>query len=490
MNETLVERAMDALLDPEIAHVVDLLLCRRDGEVHAYAQSGSCGFTREGLSWSRGANPLERQSPAAFAPLEAELAAIRPPQNENHYPFAYDNAAQMFEDPRAPDIAVIHSPAHNWEERGGHRGEHGSLDVVQSRAPLALSGCGVRRQGRVDAAARMIDVSPTLAALLGIEPDRNGRRLNGQNGRALDEALDSDERPEHVVGILCDGTNANVLYAMADAGELPGFARLLGAGTTYGWGLMASFPSATLANHTTALTGAHPGRHGVLHNAYFDRATGRQVLTNAPERWHLARNELSADVETLFEAASRTVGGFTAAVNEPIDRGAGYATFDVVRKSGVAEMSNALPAPEGVPGTTRKFAEASREYAWSSSADFLAVHQVRSLWSGEDGNPRPRFLWINLILPDAANHAGGPHSEMGYAGLRDTDARLGEILDVLGDAADRTAFMLLADHGMEETDPGCKGDYGTALTRAGIPFRDEAFGFLYLGELPDEQART
>jgi arylsulfatase A-like enzyme len=66
--------------------------------------------------------------------------------------------------------------------------------------------------------------------------------------------------------------------------------------------------------------------------------------------------------------------------------------------------------------------------------------------------------------------------------VRDTDARLGRILDAL-DAAGRTddtAFVLVADHGMEETDPGCTGDWGVALRDAGLRFRDEAYGFLYL----------
>ena len=30
-------------------------------------------------------------------------------------------------------------------------------------------------------------------------------------------------------------------------------------------------------------------------------------------------------------------------------------------------------------------------------------------------------------------------------------------------------------------DPSCTGDWDEALTEAGIPFRDEAYGFVYLG---------
>ena len=46
---------------------------------------------------------------------------------------------------------------------------------------------------------------------------------------------------------------------------------------------------------------------------------------------------------------------------------------------------------------------------------------------------------------------------------------------------DDCAFVLVADHGMEETDPTCTGDWDVALRAAGIQSRDEAYSFLYLG---------
>ncbi|MGH2830506.1 MAG: alkaline phosphatase family protein, partial [Actinomycetota bacterium] len=129
---------------------------------------------------------------------------------------------------------------------------------------------------------------------------------------------------------------------------------------------------------------------------------------------------------------------------------------------------------------TVAFVRSRAEYAWATAADHMAVEQARALWRGEAGNPVPRFAWINLILNDAGNHAGGPYSEIGYAALRDTDARMGAILDAMDWGGGQTAFLLLADHGMEESDPECTGDYSGALARAGIEFRDEGFGFLYL----------
>ncbi|MBI4728614.1 MAG: alkaline phosphatase family protein [Acidobacteria bacterium] len=479
-DATLSDRALEVLLGDSLRHVVDLVLRARDGLVEAHAADGSVGFDAAGARWVRGRNPLERRDPSAFSPLSEEIANLHPGNRANHYPLAYESASQLFADPRAPDLAVVHAPSHNWEERGGHRGEHGSLDVVQSRAPIVLSGAGVRRRGMVAGHARMIDVAPTLATLAGAEPE-GGCLLAGQQGRVIDEALDGTS-PRRVVAFLLDGTNANVLHAMAQSGELPTVARLLGEGTVLSDGIVASFPSVTLVNHTTALTGVHPGRHGVLHNAYYDRAVRRQVVTNARATWHLARGEISADVETLFEAVGRRRLGFTAAVNEPADRGAGYSTFDLVRRGEVGELRSALPDPREVPAATRAFVDAARDYAWATAADHVAVQQAIAVGTGAAGNPRPRLLWVNLILPDAAAHNGGPHSEMARAGLRDTDRRLGAILDSLDWGAGETAFALLADHGMEETDPACKGDFDEALERAGIPFRDEAYGFLYLGE--------
>jgi hypothetical protein len=483
-DETLRDRALEVLLGDDLAEVVDLVFLARDGEVEAHSRAGSVAFTAAGPAWVKGRDPIANQEVAAFTPLADELAGRRPSNEDNRYPYAYSSVAQLFDDPRAPDLAVVHTPAHNWEERGGHLGEHGSLDLVQSRAPLILAGAGVRKLGRIDAHARMIDVAPTLATLAGVAP-YDGSLLKRQDGRVLTEALDDRETPERVVAFLWDGTNANVLYEMAAAGELPNVARLMAEGTTFGHGLIASFPSVTLANHTTAITGVHPGHHGVLHNAYYDRSTGRQIITNAPQTWHLARDEISPSAETIFEAVARSGRGFAAAVDEPADRGAGYSTFDFLRRGEVKGIEGALPDPTSVPGATQEYVNLKREFAWSSSADTIAVMQAKQLWAGEHG-PRPVFMWINLILPDAANHAGGPYSDIGHAGLKDTDGRMGDILDSLDWGSGTTAFALLADHGMEESDPTCKGDFDQALTAAGIPFRDEAYGFIYLA--PDQSS--
>jgi arylsulfatase A-like enzyme len=71
---------------------------------------------------------------------------------------------------------------------------------------------------------------------------------------------------------------------------------------------------------------------------------------------------------------------------------------------------------------------------------------------------------------------------MAAAAVRDTDARVGRIFEQVERSGvwDDCAFFLVADHGMEETDPKVRGDWGAVLRDSGVAVRDEGYGFLYL----------
>ena len=300
----------------------------------------------------------------------------------------------------------------------------------------------------------------------------------------LDDVLDPSERPRHVIGVLFDGTNANVLYDMAARGEAPNVARLLDNGTAYEHGAIASLPTVTLANHTSILTGAHPGHHGILNNAWYDRKAGEQVITNSSATWPWCMQHLAAGVETIHDAVHRTwPDAFTASVNEPCDRGASYSTFDFFRRGEVPPIPR---DPFGLPHTTERFVRPSKDYSWSSVVDHMGTDQALGILGGRYRDvdyPVPRFMWCNFTLTDAAMHEGGPYSDMAAASVRDSDGRLGEIMAAVEQSGtfDDCAFVLVADHGMQENDPGCKGDWDVTLRAAGIDSRDEAYGFLYFG---------
>lgn len=483
------DAALEVLVSDALEPIVEVVFRQvGDDTYEAHANDGWTRFRRDGSAFAveggEGRDPIADQATDRFAPVAEERARLYPTRSQNSYPHAHAQVAQLFDHPAAPDLCVVHTAAHNWEDQGGHRGEHGSLDVVQARAPFIISGAGVHRLGMVERSCRLVDVAPTVLALLGASPGEDGKLLREQDGEVVDGVIADPGAPRHVVGFLFDGANANVLYDLAASGEAPNVARLIDGGTAFAHGAMASLPTVTLANHTGVLTGCFPGHHGILHNAWYDRTRREQVITNSPATWPTAMQWLDPSVDTIHSAARRAFpGAVTASINEPCDSYADYSTFDLIRRG--EEASERPPGPDALPHATQRFVRPSKDYRWSSRVDHTALEQFAGLWAGSyrgGSFSRPTFTWVNFTLTDAAFHEGGPHSEIALASVHDTDARLGRILDTIdaSGAWDESAFLLVADHGMEETNPEVRGDWGPGLRAAGIEHRDEAYGFIYL----------
>jgi predicted AlkP superfamily pyrophosphatase or phosphodiesterase len=271
---------------------------------------------------------------------------------------------------------------------------------------------------------------------------------------------------------------------MAAGGEAPNVASLIDSGVAYAHGAMAGLPTVTLANHTSILTGRLPGHHGVLHNAWFDRRTSEQVITNSSATWPWCTRHLFDGVDSVHTVLRRfRPEVFTASVDEPCDLDASWSTFDAFRRGEVPTPG----AKEGLPHTTERFVRPNKDYRWSTIVDHAGVEQATGILGGRfrgSSFPTPTFLFCNFTLTDAAMHAGGPYSEIAAAAVRDTDGRMGEVIRAVEAAgiADDTAFVLVADHGMEENDPDVTGNWDVTLREAGLRFRDEGYGFLYLDE--------
>jgi phosphonoacetate hydrolase len=216
------EAAVGVLCDPSLSHVVDLVAWPDGDAVYVANSAGAVRLTSAGAQVLRGRNPVGLQDPLASSPLPAELTNPSPANDDNSYPHAFDRLAGLFAAAAAPDVAVVHTGRHHWPEKGGHLGEHGSLSVVQSRAPLVLSGAGVTGRGMLPMSARVIDIAPTLAWLAGVPLSA----LSDMDGAALVDVLVPGET-RHVVGLLWDGCNSNSLYALARSGDLPNVARLM-----------------------------------------------------------------------------------------------------------------------------------------------------------------------------------------------------------------------------------------------------------------------
>jgi predicted AlkP superfamily pyrophosphatase or phosphodiesterase len=486
---------VDALVSPDLAPIVDLVAWPEgdaaDPEqtvvVVAHAD-GRCRLTPDGTELLGGRDPVAHQDPRSFLPYPAEVADPSPPNERNAYPLARERLARVFAHPtRSPDLVVVHAPRHYFPETGGHPGEHGSLDVIQSRAPLLVSGAGLPARGVIEGWARVVDVAPTLAALAGVPSeqhhDRAGRRLDGRVVEALVPA--NAPRPRWVVGTLWDGAHCGELLAMAAAGELPGVARLLERGTALDGGALAEFPSVTLANHTSLLTGVGVHRHGILGNMYRDRAQDRTVNTNTGSAWHLADEWTSSDVASVFDlVAAARPGATTVSVNEPTDRGATTSTMQLIRASGsqrgADDLGHLLPDPAASPFVESAAVLDDPYYARCTQVDDMGLQQVLQAW--QSPATAPALTWWSATVTDAGHHAGGPRSAPARQSLREADRRLQALLqhfDALG-VTDEVAVLLTADHGFEGSDPACRGSWSQALAATGVALHDVGSGFVYL----------
>jgi hypothetical protein len=492
-----LDAAVAALTSEDLAEIVDLVAYPVSYEdapaVMVARHDGAVRLTADGAhDVLFGRDPVAHTDPMAFLPYDEEIARPSPANHENAYPEPGRRLLSFFADPdRSPDIAVVHTPRHFFPETGGHRGEHGSLDVIQSRAPFIVSGAGVLPDGVVADHALTVDVTPTLLHAAGIDAERHVDAYgNPLDGVARTDLL-TGGAGRFVVGMLWDGAHCSDLMRLALTGELPGVARLLERGTALAGGAVAEFPSVTLCNHTSLLTGLGPGRHGVIGNVYYDRATRARVVPNDESTWHRSAEWLRRGVATVFEIfAAERPGSRTACINEAVDRGADVSTMALIRASddlrGTGGLDAAMPPAESSPFLGNPVHLADKYYRWATRVDDIGISQMLAAWASAD--EAPRLTWWSQVVTDAGHHAGGPRSEIARDSLRDADRRLQSFLDhldVLG-VSDDVTFLLTADHGFESADENVTGSWAPALQQALAPldvaYRDEGPGFVYLGE--------
>ncbi|WP_116951235.1 alkaline phosphatase family protein [Jiangella endophytica] len=494
-RERAVQAVADTLSDPALSGIVDLVAWPenddgRRGVVVMNATGAARLHPGEPDEVLSGRNPVANQDPMAFLPTAAEAADPSPPNERNAYPYAAERLLSLFADPeRSPDLVVLHTPRHYFPEHGGHRGEHGSLDVIQSRAPLLLSGPGVTIDGLVAEHARLRDVGPTLAWLAGVDPSPVHGRLSDAHGAPLDGVvLDRfvGRGARWVVGILWDGAHCGDLLEQTAAGRLPNVARLLERGGALTGGAVAEFPSLTLTNHTSILTGAAVGRHGVLSNLFLDRSTGERIDANDATTWHRWPEWARPDVPTIFEqVAWARPDAVTACVNEPADRGATHSTMQLIRQSGMndgsAALAHLMPDAAASPYLGNRAHLADDYYTWATRADDVGLMQVLGLW--ESAASAPALTWWASAVTDAGHHAGGPRSPIARDSFADSDRRLGAFLDRLDalGVTDDVVVLLTADHGFEGADPARTGGWDQSLRSTGVALDDVGPGFVYLG---------
>jgi phosphonoacetate hydrolase len=471
------DRTILALLkDTRAADEVDLVATWRDDAYEVWSRRGMVRFKRYADSTGAmrfdvieeiGENPLANQDPFTVASIDQELDAARRSGHssddpncaffEPHvlsHPYGYERIAQLFDSPRAPDLIV--SP--KAYTHGIQRGQHGALDVVQSRAPLAFAGPGVQ-PGHYRLAARHVDIAPTIARLMHF-PEIDGRGPSGaparvllqrQDGRPLDELVASNQQPAKLVYmILLDGLSHSELTWQLEHNRsaIPSIASIIDRGAFLTHGSIVNFPSITWPSHSTIMTGAWCGHHDVV-NPTFHLREHRETVPIQGNIFDM-EHHLNRDVETLYEAFKRVLGprAVTASIHEPQGRGADHAVFerrfigDKARlKALTQEMSNDISprwSADDMPAMHRE-----------EMVDVRGMAQMLNLFEHCGDNP-PVFVAHEFVLTDGAGHDYGPHHDGLREAIYRTEHRIARIFAMLRDRGlfDSTLFVLTSDHGM------------------------------------------
>ncbi|MBK7725057.1 MAG: alkaline phosphatase family protein [Dehalococcoidia bacterium] len=458
--------------------------------VRRYSEAG--GYDYEVVE-TAGANPIERQDYRALATLSEELAAGSGDPETNFvepdkltYPWAYERLSQLFDSPNAPDL-VVNPKSYCY---GRQPGQHGALDVIQSRSPLIFSGPGVKAGAFIECPSRQIDIAPTVARLMGF-PLIDGCDLTGrtssergvspdvylarQDGRVLDEVLDpAAGEPERVYLVLLDGqSHTELLHRLeTEPGAIPNLRRLIAAGVMLRHGSITNFPSITWPSHNAIGTGSWSGHHDIVNPSYYLRET-RETVSPQGQQFDTARF-LNPAVETLFEAFHRVYGEWdgasgvvTASVNEPCTRGAGHASLErrLIGDRGELIMLTKETEHEISP---RWFNELEEQgHRLQGQIDNRALAQARQLLL-DRSHPAPIFTYHEFAQPDSSAHDYGPHHEGARAALDETDVRIGHLLRTLEGRGlfESTLFVITTDHGMAQQDVSLKAN------PARIPQRD------------------
>lgn len=382
---------------------------------------------------SAGTNPNSVQI-AGYLPDDERISFI--PLDTTIWPNIEERIAQLFESDNSPDMAYAIAPY----ARGGV-GSHGGLSLAQSRAPMLLRGPGVL-PGDHNISMRHIDIAPTVAALLGVEPI-GSKHLKGQDGHVVQSILEdcAAGAAEYAVVIVLDGLSHTELRHGLANGQLPQLSRIaddqsawLTGGSIVGW------PSFSFPGHVSIHTGAYQGTHGVISNSFWDREKeshapqySLSALLANPEAAQNTQNDyLSNRNETIFEAIHRHYpNAETASINELTFRGSSYCRLN--------DLAPESPPP---PSDTLEY----------DLADSTAILQFNNMIE-EIGIPK--YLAISLYLTDAVGQSNGPHGDELRESLLTTDERLKMIFDAYEDEEimSKTLFIITADHGMELQDP-------------------------------------
>ena len=232
---------------------------------------------------------------------------------------------------------------------------------------------------------------------------------------ALDSTQRTDSPPDRLLILVSfDGWRWDY-HTKAPAPNL----RALMARGVRAEGLIPGYPSKTVPNHYSLVTGLYPGHHGMVANTIRDPKTGR-----------------------LFERTNR------AEVEDPMWWG-GDPLWNTVQRAGLVAATMFWPGSEApVGGMQPKHWREFDETVPGSDR----VRQVLA-WLDLPRTQRPQFVTLYLNDVDTFGHWYGPDSPQVRAAIARTDEQFGELVAGLRARGllDAANIVVVSDHGMTPT---------------------------------------
>jgi len=245
---------------------------------------------------------------------------------------------------------------------------------------------------------------------------------------------------DHVIMVSVDGLMPEVYLRPDELGLAVPTLRALKAAGAHSPGVRGVFPTVTYPTHTTLVTGADPGRHGIVANAPLD-----PLQTNA-DGWYWYAQDIRAP--TLWDVAE-AAGRPTAAVFWPVSVGARVSwlvpEYWRARTVDDDKLLAALSTPGLLAAVHARFPAAASEYTPQRRSDAgltdIAVHLIE--------RERPALLLLHIFDVDGRQHGFGPRSPEALATIEAADAQLARVVAAAKQAGtwERTALVVVSDHG-------------------------------------------
>jgi len=236
---------------------------------------------------------------------------------------------------------------------------------------------------------------------------------------------------ENVVILVLDGMSGAYLSKL---GTNSNFAKIARSGAICAEARCV-YPSHTLTNHTTMMTGVSSGAHGIIGNVRLAEDGISSIKNKEPEM---------IQVETLFELA-KAQGLKTAVVSGKKN------LVTLFSKDCDVGTSNASPL-DYLPQTVNvDDAETNEEY-YKMNLE-LADWVFESLYTVLE-TEKPNLTLVNVQSPDYIGHRFGPESDELKTCLKRVDKALGKLYDKMEKSGmlENTTLLIVADHGMTESD--------------------------------------